>query len=171
MKKKEKKEKTIKELQDLFFNYKTIFFIGIKNIKVNNLNEIKRNIKKLNLKLKIAKKNLIRIANPALKDLLNNPLFKTPLAIIVSNKNSDLDVVNIINNYQKEIKLEILGCFVNNIFYNQEEILSLNKFKNINEIHAYFVASLKKPLSKLLFDLNYSLIKLNTVVNNIKNLK
>ncbi|GIW66123.1 MAG: hypothetical protein KatS3mg095_0021 [Candidatus Parcubacteria bacterium] len=165
---KDKKNKIIQHLKDLFSSNEFVFFISLKNLKVANLIDIRKEIKKIQAKILITKKTLIKIANKNLKDLLEDSLFKTPLALIFSNKNNDLEIINILNNLNKEINLEILGVYFDNKFYDKENIMPLSKFNNRTEIYAYLLSGLKNNLLKLSFVFKYPLIKLKTVVSNIK---
>lgn len=167
MKKREKKQKIIEELKLLFSKYESIFFISLKNLKVNNLLKIKKELNNLNSKLKVAKKNLIKIANKDLENILENQIFKTPIGLIFSNKETDFEIINLISNFNKELKLEFIGSYLANNFYESSRVLSLSKFNNKNELYYSLINLLKSNLVKLIFDLKYPLLKLNLVVNNI----
>lgn len=168
MKKREKKQKIIEELKNLFSQYENIFFISLKNLKVNHLNKLKKELSLLNSKLKVAKKTLIEIANQNIAEILKNPIFKIPTGIIFSNRNIDLEIINLLDKYKNELKLEIIGGYLNNSFYSSEQVLPLAKFKNKDLIYYNLVSNLKNNLIKLVFTLKHPLIKFNSVVNNIK---
>ncbi|GIW65744.1 MAG: hypothetical protein KatS3mg094_263 [Candidatus Parcubacteria bacterium] len=168
MKNREKKQKIIDNLKDLFIKKQNIFFVSLKNIKVNNLFEIKRKIKSIKANFLVTKKNLIKIANKNLENLLDDEIFKTPLAIIFFDKNNDLEVINTLLKFNKDFNLEIIGSYLNNNFYTKEDILPLSKFNTREMIYSYLLSNLKNNLNKLAFNLKYPLIKLKTVVSNIK---
>ncbi|MCS7183751.1 MAG: 50S ribosomal protein L10 [Patescibacteria group bacterium] len=168
MKKRERKQKVIEILKKYFSEFDTIFFINLRNIKVDTLLNFKRDLKNLQSFIKVAKKNLIIIANSQLKSLLSQEIFKVPLGVIFSNKIYDLSVINLLNKYKKDKNIEILGAYLNNQFYQTEELLPLSKYSHKDMIYSQLVFVLKNNLNKLVFDLKSPLIKLKTVVNNIK---
>lgn len=168
MKNIEKKEKIVEELKSLFDSSTGFFFISLKNINLEILNNLKKELKQQNTILKVAKKNLIKIANPLLKEKMEENEFKKPIGILFSLDINNLNIYKILQSYKDKNNLEILGGYIKNNFYLSDNLLSLSKFNTQEELYSKILLTLKYNLYNLINRLNFPLIKFLTVVSNIK---
>jgi ribosomal protein L10 len=168
MKNIEKKEKIVEELKSLFDSSTGFFFISLKNINLEILNNLKKELKQQNTILKVAKKNLIKIANPLLKEKMEENEFKKPIGILFSLDINNLNIYKILQSYKEKNNLEILGGYIKNNFYLSDNLLSLSKFNTQEELYSKILLTLKYNLYNLINRLNFPLIKFLTVVSNIK---
>jgi ribosomal protein L10 len=168
MKNIEKKKKIVEELKFLFDSSTGFFFISLKNINLEILNNLKKELKQQNTILKVAKKNLIKIANPLLKEKMEENEFKKPIGILFSLDINNLNIYKILQSYKDKNNLEILGGYIKNNFYLSDNLLSLSKFNTQEELYSKILLTLKYNLYNLINRLNFPLIKFLTVVSNIK---
>jgi ribosomal protein L10 len=168
MKNIEKKKKIVEELKSLFDSSTGFFFISLKNINLEILNNLKKELKQQNTILKVAKKNLIKIANPLLKEKMEENEFKKPIGILFSLDINNLNIYKILQSYKDKNNLEILGGYIKNNFYLSDNLLSLSKFNTQEELYSKILLTLKYNLYNLINRLNFPLIKFLTVVSNIK---
>jgi ribosomal protein L10 len=168
MKNIEKKKKIVEELKSLFDSSTGFFFISLKNINLEILNNLKKELKQQNTILKVAKKNLIKIANPLLKEKMEENEFKKPIGILFSLDINNLNIYKILQSYKDKNNLEILGGYIKNNFYFSDNLLSLSKFNTQEELYSKILLTLKYNLYNLINRLNFPLIKFLTVVSNIK---
>jgi ribosomal protein L10 len=168
MKNIEKKKKIVEELKSLFESSTGFFFISLKNINLEILNNLKKELKQQNTILKVAKKNLIKIANPLLKEKMEENEFKKPIGILFSLDINNLNIYKILQSYKDKNNLEILGGYIKNNFYLSDNLLSLTKFNTQEELYSKILLTLKYNLYNLINRLNFPLIKFLTVVSNIK---
>jgi ribosomal protein L10 len=168
MKNIEKKKKIVEELKSLFDSSTGFFFISLKNINLEILNNLKKELKQQNTILKVAKKNLIKIANPLLKEKMEENEFKKPIGILFSLDINNLNIYKILQSYKDKNNLEILGGYIKNNFYISDNLLSLSKFNTQEELYSKILLTLKYNLYNLINRLNFPLVKFLTVVSNIK---
>jgi ribosomal protein L10 len=168
MKNIEKKKKIVEELKSLFDSSTGFFFISLKNINLEILTNLKKELKQQNTILKVAKKNLIKIANPLLKEKMEENEFKKPIGILFSLDINNLNIYKILQSYKDKNNLEILGGYIKNNFYLSDNLLSLSKFNTQEELYSKILLTLKYNLYNLINRLNFPLIKFLTVVSNIK---
>jgi len=168
MKNIEKKKKIVEELKSLFDSSTGFFFVSLKNINLEILNNLKKELKQQNTILKVAKKNLIKIANPLLKEKMEENEFKKPIGILFSLDINNLNIYKILQSYKDKNNLEILGGYIKNNFYLSDNLLSLTKFNTQEELYSKILLTLKYNLYNLINRLNFPLIKFLTVVSNIK---
>jgi ribosomal protein L10 len=168
MKNIEKKKKIVEELKSLFDSSTGFFFISLKNINLEILNNLKKELKQQNTILKVAKKNLIKIANPLLKEKMEENEFKKPIGILFSLDINNLNIYKILQSYKDKNNLEILGGYIKNNFYLSDNLLSLSKFNTQEELYSKILLTLKYNLYNLINRLNFPLIKFLKVVSNIK---
>jgi ribosomal protein L10 len=168
MKNIEKKKKIVEELKSLFDSSTGFFFISLKNINLEILNNLKKELKQQNTILKVAKKNLIKIANPLLKEKMEENEFKKPIGILFSLDINNINIYKILQSYKDKNNLEILGGYIKNNFYISDNLLSLSKFNTQEELYSKILLTLKYNLYNLINRLNFPLVKFLTVVSNIK---
>jgi ribosomal protein L10 len=135
MKNIEKKKKIVEELKSLFDSSTGFFFISLKNINLEILNNLKKELKQQNTILKVAKKNLIKIANPLLKEKMEENEFKKPIGILFSLDINNINIYKILQSYKDKNNLEILGGYIKNNFYISDNLLSLSKFNTQEELY------------------------------------
>jgi len=168
MKNIEKKKKIVEELKKLFNSATGVFFISLKNINLEILNNFKKQLKNNNVVLKVAKKNLIKIANPLLENKLEEDLFKKPLAILFALDINNFNIYKILSGYKDKNNIEILGGYIKDKFYLADDLLNLSNVNSYEELYYKIILGLKLNLYHLVNNLNFPLLRFIAVVNNIK---
>ena len=142
----EKKEKIISQLREKIKNQKGVFFIGFSKLKVKELSEIRKALKKANSELKITKKTLIDIAfkrerkNVKIKELAG----EVGLAFAFEN---EISLAKILYSFSKKFpNLRILGGLVENEFLKPENVEELAKLPSKEEIFMRMFSSISAPL-------------------------
>jgi len=166
---KKQKQEIIKDLADKLSRQKAVIFSDYTGLKVNQVQELRQQLREKEIDYQVAKKNLIDLAlkQAGFKKIKAKEL-TGQLALVFGYKDEVLPA-NILYNFSKENEsLKILAGLINGEYLEKEGIISLAKLPSRQELLAKLVGSISAPLSGLTSTLQGNLIKL---VNLFKNLK
>ncbi|MFA5080500.1 MAG: 50S ribosomal protein L10 [Candidatus Paceibacterota bacterium] len=167
----EKKENIVAEIEDCLEKQKSIVFMDFKGIKVKDLSILRNQLKEQNNEMKVSKKSLINVA------------FK--------NKNIDFDAkklsgeVAVIFGYEDEVssskavyqftktskEAKILGGFVENKFYSENDIIRLAELPPKPQMIGMFMGTINAPVTNFVGVLGGNLRKLVIAFSEIKDKK
>jgi large subunit ribosomal protein L10 len=144
---KQQKNKILEELKDKISRQKAIVFGNIKGVKVEKLTALRRELKKNDSELKVAKKTLI---SKALKDQgLEVDLKKMDGEIAMGfGYEDEIAPFKIFHNFSKENEnLKMLNGLMGGEILGEEKSLALAKLPSRVELLGKMVGSLSSPLS------------------------
>lgn len=165
---KTQKKKVIEDLADKIKRQQCLIFTDAKGIKVNEIQKLRRELKKADAEYRIAKKTLIDLAFKQEKTEINMSQFVGSLALAFGYKDP-LSVVKILVNFAKAHEnLKILGGLMEGRFLTIEEIGELAKIPSREELLAKLVWSMKFPVAGLVNIFRGNLRNLIGVLNALK---
>jgi ribosomal protein L10 len=166
MKTREEKEKIVKELKQFFEKSSKVFFISLLNLNAEIQNSLRDQIKKVGGILKIAKKTLIKLANPNLD--LEQEKFKIPFGLIFDlNDAKNIEIFKILTEFNKTYNLTIIEGLMQNRVLGSKEIIEIGELPSYEILLQKYTYLLKSLLGRLVFTLKIPISKLTLVVNNI----
>jgi|SRR3989344_623683 len=157
---KTKKAEILKDLKDKVAKQKAMVFVDFTGLKVKDISKLRKELKKNQNEMKVAKKTLV---NLALKDK-NLEIAKDKLpgeVALIFGYNDEISPARIVYQFSKtNPALKILGGFMENKFREIEEIMALAQLPGREELLARLVGSIASPMSGML----------NVLQGNIKGL-
>ncbi len=143
----QKKEEIVKQLGDDFDKSKAVVFIDYKGIKVNETNELKKELRENNSILQVVKKNLIDLALKKSKIDVSVKKLEGQIAVVTS-KEDEVSGAKILSKFAKDNEnLKILGGLLEEKELTQAEVVALAKLPSKEKLLAKIVGSLNSPLS------------------------
>lgn len=150
---KEQKKKIIEDLKEKISRQKIMIFVDFKGLKVRDLFDLRRKLKKEDSQLSIAKKTLARIALEEYFPSLGQDLEKLggQLAIVFgphppTTQKGVLPAKICYQFSQVNKNLKILGGFFENKFREAQEIITLAELPTKEELLAKFVWNIRAPI-------------------------
>jgi len=166
---KTQKKKIIDDLADKIKRQQVLIFTDAKGIKVNEIQKLRRELKKAEAEYKVAKKTLVNLAFKKENKELDIFQFNGSLALAFGYKDP-ISVIKILNNFSKTNEsLKILGGLMEDRFLTIEEVKELAKIPSREELLAKLVWSIKSPISGLVNVLEGNIRNLVGVLNAISN--
>ena len=142
----EQKKKILENLREKISRQKAMIFVEFKGVKVKDLFDLRKKLKKSDSQLIVAKKTLF---NLALKEAIKEMDFKKmdgEIALAFGFKD-EISPAKIIHEATQQNKnLKILGGFVENKLQTSEEIIALAQLPGRQELLAKLVGSVAAPL-------------------------
>lgn len=169
---KSKKSEIVESVTGMIGNTVGVIFAGYKGLKANEMNLLRSKIRKYNCEIKVTRNSLLtraldQIGITQAKDFVSGP---TMLMFIHTG-----DIINILRflfNFSKENKcLEIRGGYIYNRLLNCNELTFISNFQSKEFIVAKIIFVLHGLFQRLYFSLNYNVVKLLNILNEIKRLK
>lgn len=146
---KQKKQEIVAELKDKVDRQKAMVFVGITGIKVKDIVDLRKRLKKAGGELKVVKKNLAEIVLKGKKMAFEKGKYKTEIALAFGYED-EISPAKTVYQFSKENdKVQILGGFLENNPKNIEEIIALAQLPSKEELLAKLVGSISSPLSGL----------------------
>ena len=168
---KERKKEIIEGLKKLADKQKVTVFVGISGLNSEELFGLRRELKKNEAILKVAKKTLAQIALKDKRIRFPKEEIKEPMGFVFGFKDEILPI-KILYQFQKEHEnLKIFGGFLEGEFLEREKIIELAKLSSRDELLAKFVGTLSSLMQKFVYVLDYNFKGLVVVLKNIQNSK
>jgi len=166
-----KKEEIVKRLTEELKQSKVVVFTDYRGIKANDLNKLKKELKKDGSNLQVIKKNLIELSLQNAKLNVSVKEMDGQMAIVVST-DDEVAPAKILTKFAKENEnLKILGGILGEKELSEKDVKSLAKLLSKEELRAKIVGSLKSPISGFVNTLSGNLRGLVNVLNAIKDKK
>jgi len=160
MRTKSQKKQIIEDLKEKIVQQKVMFFVGISGLKVNELFDLRKKLKKVNTQLIVAKKTLL---NLILKEKgINFNIKQLPGEIALLLGYNDIILpAKIIWQFSEEYpNLKILAGILENDFIEAEKIIELAKLPTKEVLLTKLIGGISSPLSNFV----------NVLQENIKGL-
>jgi large subunit ribosomal protein L10 len=165
---KQQKEKSIIDLKDKISKQKVMLLVAIAGLKVKDVSKLRNELKKVDANLKVVKKTLAEKALKENKISFDKSKFKEEIAFIFGFQD-EISPAKTAYQFSKENeKLKILGGFLEGEFKNDQEMINLAQLLSKPELLAKLVGTLSAPMSNLVYDLNYNIKGLITILSKIK---
>ena len=165
---KEQKQKIIDDLKEKIDKQKSMVFVDYKGLKVNQLFDLRKKLKKADAILMIAKKTLIGLAIKDKKIEIENKELKGQPAIVFGFKD-EISPAKILNEFSREFEnLKILGGYFENQFRNAEEMICLARLPSRQELLAQITRSVSAPISNFVNVLQGNIKGLIHILTKIK---
>lgn len=146
---KARKQKILEELKEKIDKQKVVVFFDFTGLKVKDLSNLRKKLKKENGELKVAKKTLIAIAFKKLNESIAENIKKLSgeIALVFGYQDVILPAKTLWQFSRDFPSLKILGGFVENNFKAADEIIALAQLPSREELLAKLVGSIAGPIS------------------------
>jgi len=146
---KDQKQKSLKALKEKIDKQKSIAFADITGLKVQDLTKLRKEMKKQNCELKVAKKTLTGLALKEKGVLVDIKKMKGEIALAFGYKD-EVSAFRVLNDFVKDHEqLKILGGLFENEFLEQDKAIMLAQLPTRDQLLAKLVGSISSPLSGL----------------------
>lgn len=167
-----KKEEILSELKEGFKKSKSLLFVKNNGIDVNSINKLKKELKKEQVDVKVAKKTLISLA---LKDQgieeVSDAILDGPIMVIMSYQD-ELVGAKMLKTFMKtNEKAEFAGGVFEKTVYDKAQITALASLPGKTELVATLLSRLQGPLYGLHHALSYHLKGLAQVLSQVQKQK
>lgn len=146
------KDQKIKLAQDLTDNIgkaKSIVVADYRGLKVNQVQQLRKNLREQNIQAIVIKNTLLKLALKNNSLSLDENCFKKPL-IIAIDANDEVAPCKIFNDFTKENeKLEIVGGIIDGKQVDAAGVKSYATLPSREELYAKVVGSIAAPISGL----------------------
>ncbi len=166
---KEEKKKILEELKEKFSQQKIILILDFTGLKVKEFFGLRKDLKKIDSQLKVAKKTLIQLALKDKKLDMDIKKMNGEIALVFGFGDENQTLKTVWRFSQKNKKLKILGGILENEFVNKEKVIELAQLPSREELLAGLVRTISSPISSFVNVLEgnikgllYILSKINT---------
>jgi len=158
--KKSQKFLTVDNLSEKLKQAKSLIFADYSGLKVDQINKLRQEIKKVGGEFEVIKNTLLSKASQSGKWQIENEQLKGPTAALWIY-NDELTPLKVLDNFIKKNELpKIKFGFWDKEMIDAEKITQLANLPGLEELRAKLVGFLKSPLSRLTTNLNGNLLKL-----------
>jgi len=162
------KKKIINDLKEIIDKQKIFFFVDLKGLKVKDLSNLKKRLKKVDSQLKVSKKTLLKIGLKEKGIDLDIKKLEGEIASIFGFKDEILPA-KITYQFSLENKnIKILGGYFSGKVMGAEEIITLAQLPTKEELLGRLVGSILAPVSNFVYILNYNIKGLVYALSAIK---
>jgi len=165
---KEQKRKNIEELKEKIDRQKIAIFVNFRGIKVKDLTDLRKKLKKADSELKIVKKTLARIAFKDRGLEADVEKLQGEIALVLGYQDVISSAKTVWQFASLNPNLKILGGFLENKLIEAEKIIELAELPDRSELLAKLVGSIASPISNLLNALEYNIKGLLRVLAKAK---
>ncbi|MDD5639512.1 MAG: 50S ribosomal protein L10 [Candidatus Pacebacteria bacterium] len=167
----EKKENIVAKIGDCLDKQKSIVFMDFKGIKVKDLSILRNQLKEQNNEMKVVKKSLINVAFKDKNIDFDAKKLSGEVAIIFGYED-EVSSSKAIYQFTKDFKeAKILGGFVENKLYSENDIIRLAELPPKPQMIGMFMGTINAPVTNFVGVLNGNLRKLIIAFSEIKNRK
>lgn len=149
IKTRKEKEKIIKKIRENLKKCKVIYFIDFKGLKGDSLFKLRRELKKIESVLYVAKKRLIKLVFQKTKISLDAKVLEGQVALVFGLKDEIALAKAIYEFQQTDGHLKILGGFVENESMTEAAITRLAQLPSKEVLLRRLLNSLESPIFRL----------------------
>lgn len=165
---KEQKKKVVEELKEKIAKQKIVIFADFTGLKVKELSNLRKQLKKADAELKIAKKTLSKIAFKEGGLEIDTKKLEGEIALIFGYK-EELPTAKMVYQFSQENPaLKILGGFLENKLREAKEIIALAQLPSREELLARLVGSISAPVSNFVYVLQTNIKNLMYILSHVK---
>lgn len=162
------KQKILDELKEKITKQKIMIFVDFTGLKVKDLSNLRKKLKKAGDEIKVAKKTLLGLALKSAK--LETEIKKIPgeIAVVFGYKDEISPAKIIYQFVLANPNLKILGGFLENKFREAQDFITLAQLPTKEELLARLVRSVSAPISNFVSVLQANLRNFVYVLSAIK---
>jgi large subunit ribosomal protein L10 len=167
---KKQKEEIISDLKEKIKKQKTIIFIDFKGLKVKDIFDLRKKLRKADSLLKISKKTLFRVALKDLNLILSQKIenLEGQIGLIFGFKD-EISAAKVAYDFSKtKENLKILGGFFEGKIVEKDTIVELAKIPSREELLQGLVRTISAPISNFTYVLQGNIKGLICVLSAIK---
>ncbi|OHA76761.1 MAG: 50S ribosomal protein L10 [Candidatus Wildermuthbacteria bacterium RIFCSPLOWO2_12_FULL_40_9] len=165
---KDKKREIIKELGEKITKQKIVVFADFTGVKVKELSDLRKKIKKEEGELKVVKKTLARIAFQKSGLEIDTKKLQGEIAFILGYKDQ-LGTAKILYQFSKSNpSFKILGGFLDGELKGSDNIIALAQLPTREELLSMLVGSIASPMSSFINVLQGNIKGLIQVLKQVK---
>lgn len=147
MQTKDQKKKLVKDLAEKVKSSKSVVFADFKGVKVKDLTELKKELRKEGVDFKVSKKTLINIAFKEAGIDVDTRKMEGQVAVSISSQD-EVAPAKIIEKFSKKNEnLKILGGILENKLLGIDQVKALAKLPSKEELLGILVGTIKAPIS------------------------
>jgi large subunit ribosomal protein L10 len=162
-----RKASTLENLKDLVSRAKSIAVVDYKGLKVNQATELRRTVKKAGGEVIVTKNTLFSLALKTHNSQLEADL-TGPSAFIFS-LTDEVSAVKAVSEFAKKNLLPTFKLgFLDNRLLDMSEISALAALPSKEVLAGQLVGSLKSPLYRLAYGLNWNILKLVQTLDAVR---
>ncbi|MFH1749308.1 MAG: 50S ribosomal protein L10 [bacterium] len=163
---KAKKKEIVGEIQNAFSQNISIVLVDPTGLNMSEIEEIRNKLSEKSIKFKVAKKNLIKIAEKA-KGLNFEPeVYAGSLGLIIGYEN-EIEPIKATYNLSKQFeKLQIRGGIFEKKYVSNNFIIKIANIPSQEELYTRIVGSIAAPISGLVNVLSGNTRNLVNVLKN-----
>ena len=167
---KEQKQNTLKELKQNIQEQKSVVFADFTGLGVNDLTDLRKQMKEKDCELKVAKKTLIRLAfedsNLEVSKKIKDFEGEIVLGFGYKDEVSPFKVLGDFSGAGKSLK--VLGGLMADEFLDANNSITMSKLPSRQELLARLVGSIKAPVTGFANVLQGNIKSLLYILSNIK---
>jgi large subunit ribosomal protein L10 len=147
MQTKAQKKELVKDMVSRIKEAKSVVFADFKGVKVKDLTNLKKELRKEGVEFKVSKKTLINIAFREAGIEVDTKKMEGQVAVSISSQD-EVAPAKIINNFSKKNEnLKILGGILEKKLMDIEQIKALAKLPSKEELLGKLVGTIQAPIS------------------------
>jgi len=165
---KSQKKKIVDDLKEKIEKQKIFFFVDLKGLKVKDLSDLKKRLKKIDSQLKVSKKTLLNLALKEKKIEIDAKKINGEIAAVFGFSD-EISPAKIAYQFSLENKnLKILGGYFDGKFREAEEMITLAQLPTKDELLSRLVGSISAPVTNFVNVLHGNLRSLVYILSEIK---
>lgn len=165
-----KKEEIVRELEENLKGAKVVILTNFSGLKVEDLDQLRKKAKDLDLKYKVVKNTLLKLVLKKLGLSLDEEIFGSPLALGFGQ--DTLVISKIFWEFSKDHpNFEIKGAFLNREFVPPSYIKGLALLPSREELYWRLISSLNNPLYRFRNLVLFNIRSLVYLLNSYKESK
>jgi large subunit ribosomal protein L10 len=146
---KDKKKNYIEEMKDFFANTNSILITHYQGLTVNQIDELRSEMRKHGILFKITKNRITKLALEGSKFKKLESLFRGPTAVAFSK--DAITSAKILTNFaKKNSNLKIIGGIMEEEPLSIEDVAKIATLPTLDEARANIVGILKSPAQKIM---------------------
>lgn len=165
---KSQKRKIIDDLKEKVEKQKILFFVDLKGLKVKDLSNLKKRLKKVDSQIKVSKKTLLKIALKEKKIDLDTQKLEGEIASVFGFKDEIMPAKTAYQFSLENKNLRMLGGYFEGKFVGAEEIITLAQLPTKDELLGRLVGSISAPVSNFVHVLDANIKGLLYALSAIK---
>jgi len=161
-----KKKQIVEEVRNAFSQSKSVVLVDPTGLNMSEIEEIRDKLSEKGIKFKVAKKNLVKIAEKAGGYKFDPEVYSGSIGLILSYEDQ-IEPVKITHNLSKKFKkLQIRGGIFEKKYIDNNSIIEIANIPSEEELYAKIVGSIAAPISGIVNVLSGNSRNLVNVLKN-----
>jgi large subunit ribosomal protein L10 len=164
----QQKELVVQLLRERFSQSSASFVIGYKGLTVNQLQQLRTQLRKSGATFKVAKARLMKRAVGDLEDTqVLAPYLKDQIGIVFSSQETSA-IAKVLRDFAKDnTALHLVGGALEGAFFGTADVERIASLPSKEELLAKLCGTLNAPITRVAFVLNMQLVQLLLVLKQI----